>query len=54
MLYYGIGISAKATAGQAAEIFPHYVELIGAAVLVVLLAFAIWKNYIGGSSCSTC
>lgn len=54
MLYYGIGITAKASAGQAAEIFPHSVQYVGAAVLAVLLAVALYKNYAGHSTCSSC
>ncbi|MBL7179114.1 MAG: SO_0444 family Cu/Zn efflux transporter [Pseudomonadota bacterium] len=51
MLYFGIGVTAKASAGKATEIFPYYVEFAGAAVLAILLAFAIWKNYKGQGSC---
>ena len=45
MLYYGIGITAKASAGQAAELIPHNVQFAGAALLAALLAVAIWKNH---------
>jgi len=52
MLYYGIGITAKATAGQAAEIFPYYMEYSAAVVLALLLIFAIWKDFKGRTVCS--
>ncbi|MBU0986163.1 MAG: SO_0444 family Cu/Zn efflux transporter [Proteobacteria bacterium] len=45
MLYYGFGINAKASAGQTAEILPHYVELAAAFLLAFLLAFSIWKRH---------
>ena len=54
MLYYGIGITAKASAGQAVDIFPHSVQYVGAAVLAVLLAVSLYKNYAGHSTCSSC
>jgi uncharacterized membrane protein len=54
LLYFGLGMTAQASAGQAAEILPHYVELTGAIVLAILLAFAIWKNYKEPETCSTC
>jgi len=54
MLYYGIGITAQASAGQAAELLPHSVQFAGAALLAVLLVFAIWKNRAGHSTCSSC
>ena len=51
MIYYGIGITAKATAGQAAEIFPLYMEYFGAAILSLLLAFAILKDFRKSTAC---
>ena len=52
MLYYGIGITAGATTGQAAKIFPHYMEFGCAVILAVLLAFAIWQGLKGSGACS--
>ncbi|MFC1830242.1 SO_0444 family Cu/Zn efflux transporter [Thermodesulfobacteriota bacterium] len=52
LLYFGIGISAKATAGQFSEIFPHQIELAGAAVLTALLLFAFYHSFKGHTSCA--
>jgi uncharacterized protein len=51
MLYSGIGMSARASAGQAAEIFPYPVELAAAGLLAILLAFAIWKHFDNRCKC---
>lgn len=51
-LYHGLGITAKASAGQAAEILPYHFELGAAVLLAVLLAVSIWKSYNNRSSCS--
>lgn len=52
MLYYGIGITARATAGQFSEIFPYSVELTGAVVLSALLLFAFYNRFREKSACS--
>lgn len=44
MLYYGMGISATATAGQAANIIPHNVQVISALILAVLIIFALYER----------
>lgn len=44
MFYNGMGIQAKAVAGQAAQIIPHNIEIVSAGILTVLLVFAIWKR----------
>jgi len=44
MLYYGMGVSAMATAGQAAEIIPHYIQIISAVVLAGLIIFALCQG----------
>ena len=51
MVYYGIGITASAKAGQAAELIPHSMQYFVAATLALLLAFAIWKDFRGHKSC---
>jgi uncharacterized membrane protein YraQ (UPF0718 family) len=53
MFYYSMGITAKAAAGQASELFPHYIELGSAAVLGMLLSFAIWNKYKHPGACSS-
>lgn len=52
LLYFGIGISAKATAGQFSEIFPHQIEIAGAALLTALLLFAFYHSSKGHTSCA--
>ena len=52
MLYYVIGISAQAVAGQTAEIIPYPVQLTAAALLAALLAVAMWKQQAQGNSCT--
>lgn len=52
LLYYSIGLTARASAGQAAEIFPYYIELGGAVMLAVLIVFALWKGNTQRSVCS--
>jgi uncharacterized membrane protein YraQ (UPF0718 family) len=52
MLYYGIGITAKASAGQFSEIFPYSIELTGAIVLLALLLFAFYSSFKGNTTCS--
>jgi hypothetical protein len=44
MLYYGMGISAKATAGQAADIIPHYIQISSAVILATLIIFALCRG----------
>ena len=44
MLYYGMGISATATAGQAANIIPHYIQINSALILAALIIFALCKD----------
>jgi len=44
MLYYGMGVSAMATAGQAADIIPHYVQTSSAVILAVLIIFALCQS----------
>jgi len=44
MLYYGMGISAMATAGQAADIIPHYIQISSAMILAVLMIFALCQS----------
>ncbi len=44
MLYYGMGISATATAGQAADIIPHYIQIGSAVILAALMIFAIFQG----------
>ncbi len=52
MLYYSFGLTAQATAGQAAEIFPSFIELGGAVVLAVLIVFALWKRNAQPNTCA--
>ena len=44
MLYYGIGVSATATVGQAADIIPHYIQLSSAVILAALIIFALCRG----------
>jgi hypothetical protein len=44
MLYYGMGISATATAGQAADIIPHYIQISSAVILAALIIFALCQG----------
>ncbi len=44
MLYYGMGISATATVGQAADIIPHYIQLSSAVILAALIIFALCRG----------
>ena len=44
MLYYGMGISATATVGQAADIIPHYVQIGSAVILAALIIFALYQG----------
>lgn len=44
MLYYGVGISATATAGQAANIIPHYIQISSALILAALIIFAFCQG----------
>jgi uncharacterized protein len=44
MLYYGMGISATATAGQATDIIPHYIQISSAVILAVLIIFALCQG----------
>jgi hypothetical protein len=41
MLYYGIGVSATASIGQAADIIPHYIQISSAVILATLIIFAL-------------
>jgi hypothetical protein len=47
MLYYGMGISATATAGQAADFIPHNIQISSAAILAALMVFAFFKRKTG-------
>ena len=53
MLYYGIGITARATTGQASEIFPYYMEVGSAVILAIFLTFAIWRGSKPRGACSS-
>jgi len=44
MLYYSMGISATATAGQAANIIPHYMQIGSALILAALIIFALCQD----------
>jgi uncharacterized membrane protein YraQ (UPF0718 family) len=44
MLYYGMGISATATVGQAAEIIPYYIQIGSAVILAALIIFALYQG----------
>ena len=44
MLYYGMGISATATVGQAADIIPHYIQISSAVILAALIIFALCQG----------
>jgi uncharacterized protein len=44
MLYHGMGISATATVGQAADIIPHFIQISGAVILAALLIFALCQG----------
>jgi uncharacterized membrane protein YraQ (UPF0718 family) len=44
MLYYGMGISATATVGKAAEIIPYYIQISSAVVLAALIIFAFCQG----------
>ncbi|MBW1725594.1 MAG: SO_0444 family Cu/Zn efflux transporter [Deltaproteobacteria bacterium] len=50
MLYYSMGISATAVAGQAADIIPHFIQMGSAVILGVLLLFGLCQGY---SRCCT-
>ena len=44
MIYYGMGISAMATAGKAADIIPYYIQISSAVILAVLIIFAFCQS----------
>ena len=48
MLYYSMGISATAVAGQAAQIIPHFIQMGSAVILGVLLLFGLYQGYSRG------
>ncbi|HUV78052.1 MAG TPA: SO_0444 family Cu/Zn efflux transporter [Desulfobacterales bacterium] len=48
MLYYSMGISATAVAGQAADIIPHFIQMGSAVILGVLLLFGLCQGYSRG------
>jgi hypothetical protein len=50
ILYYSMGISATAVAGQAADIIPHFIKMGSAVILGVLLLLGICQ---GSSRCRT-
>ena len=50
MLYYSLGISATAVAGQAADIIPHFIQMGSAVILGILLLFGLCQGY---SRCRT-
>lgn len=44
MLYYGMGVSATATAGMAADFVPHYIQIGSAVILSALLIFTLFQG----------
>ena len=47
MLYYSMGISATAVAGEAADLIPHSIQMGGAVILGLLLLFGLCQGYFG-------
>ncbi len=43
-VYAGLGLSARAVAGQAAELVPAWAELAGAAILIILSIRPLWRR----------
>ena len=52
LLYLKLGLSARAMAGQAAELIPQPVETAAALLLAVLICNALWQERRGNKSCS--
>ena len=44
MIYYGMGVSATANAGQAANIIPYYIQISSAVILAALIIFAFCQS----------
>jgi len=55
LVYSNLGISARAVAGQAAEIFPVSVEIAAAVLLAGLIGYSVFKGFrkSGGCACSS-
>jgi hypothetical protein len=47
IIYYTIGITAKASVGHSGELLPHYWMLGGAVTLSLLLIYATWNTHKG-------
>jgi hypothetical protein len=52
MVYSKLGISARAVAGQAAEIFPGSVEFTAAILLAVLIGYSVFKGFRKSEGCA--
>jgi uncharacterized membrane protein YraQ (UPF0718 family) len=52
MVYSKLGISARAVAGQAAELFPEPVEFAAAIVLAILIGYSLFKGFRKSEACS--
>lgn len=52
LLYSKLGISARAVAGQAAELFPEWVELAAAMVLAILIGYGVLKGFRKSEPCT--
>lgn len=52
LVYSKLGISARAVAGQAAEVFPVSVEFTAAILLAVLISYSVFKGFRKNETCS--
>jgi uncharacterized membrane protein YraQ (UPF0718 family) len=52
MVYSKLGISARVAAGQAAELFPEWVELAAALILAGLIGWSLFKKFGKKEACS--